>query len=168
MINDAIQEIRVRAEILQNRAQAHHHTSLQRFRGVPDFDPANIRRRDCLLVIAKEMGFLNWPHAKRVLSGEETRDFGGLLCPRKCGGHFNLWYKTHAEADAIRRERGGYVLAFRQQFLVVERPYIETLGLDPDDPDWLALGFDWRGGPAAVRARLYSKLLDTLPREMEG
>jgi hypothetical protein len=167
-MKDAIQEIRVRAEILQRRAQTQNPDTLKRFRVVPDFDSAQIRRRDCLLVIAKEMGFLNWPHAKRVLSGEETEDFGGLLCPRKCGGHFNLWYRTHVEADAIRRERGGYLLTFRRQFLIVERPYIETLGLDPDDPDWQALGFDWHEGPAVVRARLYSKLVATFPREIEA
>ena len=103
-MNDAVQEIRVRAEILHRKAQTNNVTTLKRFRGVPDFDPAHIRRRDCLLVLAKEMGFLNWPHAKRVLSGEGTDDFGALLCPKRCGGHLNLWYKTHTEAEAVLRE----------------------------------------------------------------
>jgi hypothetical protein len=169
-MKDAVQEIRIRAEILQHRAQTQHPQTLERFRSISAFDPAHIRRRDCLFVIAKEMGFLNWPHAKRVLSGEETEDFGGTLCPRRCSGHFNLWYKTHTEADAVRRTRGGYLLAFRRQFLVVERHYIETLGLDPDDPDWNVLEFDWtrNADNGAARARLYSKLIAMLPPESES
>src|SRR5436190_6451023 len=165
-MNDAVQEIRVRAEILHRKAQAHSATTLNRFRAVPCFDPTKIRRRDCLFVLAREMGFLSWPHAKRVLSGEGTDDFGILLCPKKCGGHLNLWYKTHDEAETVRRTRGGYLLAYRKQFLVVESPYIEGLGLDPNDPDWKDLDFDWtvRNGKDAARARLYSKLIASVPR----
>jgi hypothetical protein len=81
----------------------------------------------------------------------------------------NLWYKTHDEAETVRRTRGGYLLAYRKQFLVVERSYIEGLGLDPNDPDWKDLGFDWaaRNGKDAARARLYSKLIAALPRESD-
>jgi len=169
-MNDAVQELRIRAEILHRRAQTQNLKTLNRFQAVPRFDPGKIRRRDCLQVIAREIGFLNWPHAKRVLSGEATDDFGDLLCPRKCGGHLNLWYKTHDEAEAVRQNRGGYLLGYRKQFLVVERSYIETLGLDPDDPDWQALGFDWThgGGRESTRARLYSKLIAALSREADG
>ena len=150
-MNDAVQELRIRAEILQHRTQTQN---------------PNIKRRDCLLAVAKQMGFLNWSHAKRVLSGELAEDYGSLLCPTKCDGHINLRYKTHTEADAVRRDRGGYLLAYRRQFLIVERPYSEALGLDPDDAGWHTIDFDWvRGNGNAVRARLYSKLVAGLPHE---
>ena len=49
---------------------------------------------------------------------------------------------------------------------VVDRYFIETLGLDPDDPDWKMIGFDWvRQADVAARTRLYSKLVAQLPRE---
>jgi hypothetical protein len=166
-MNDAIREIRVRAELLHHNAQTYNTGTLNRFRGVPRFDRANIRRRDCLFVIAREMGFPNWPYAKRVLSGEAMDDFGDLLCPRRCGGYLNLWYRTHGEAEIVRRSRGGYLLAYRKHFLVVERSYIEVLGLDPDDPDWRSLDFDWthNAGKEMIRARFYSRLISALPRE---
>jgi hypothetical protein len=170
----ATQEIRVRAEILHRRALALDPKMLRRFRTLPQFNPANIRRRDCLAVLAAEMGFASWPQAKRVLSGLDATDFGRLLCPNRCGGHLNLWYKTHEEAARVREGRRGWLLGYRHQFLVVDRYYIETLGLDPDDPDWTAIDFDWarredtQPGCGAARARLYAKLIRQLPREAAG
>ncbi len=170
-MRDAIQEIRLRAEILHRRAKVQDSTALQRFTKFPQFDLTSIRRRDCLAVLSTEIGFASWPHAKHVLGGKESADFGTLLCPKKCGGYLNLWYKTHQEASLIRQSCGRYLLAYRSQFLVVERGYIETLGLNPDDPDWSVIDFDWtmkdsvRPGSSAARARLYSNLVAALPRE---
>ena len=168
-MNDAIQEFRVRAELLHSKIASHDTKTLSRFRGIPGLDPSAIRRRDCLFVIARELGFPNWPHAKRVLSGEAADDFGDLLCPRKCGGHLNLWFKSHDEAEAVRNDRGGYLLAYRKQFLVVESSYIQTLGLDPEDADWRSLAFDWThdAGKRGIRARFYTQLVASLPREGE-
>jgi hypothetical protein len=48
----------------------------------------------------------------------------------------------------------------------VDRFYIESLGLDPDDHDWQAIGFDWvRPRDVDARTRLYAKLVAALPRE---
>ena len=38
---------------------------------------------------------------------------------------------------------GGYLLPYKNDFFVCQRAYIQTLGLDPDDPDWEQIGFDW-------------------------
>ena len=105
-MHDAVQEIRVRAEILHRRALALEPQALERFRKLPKFDPADIQRRDCLRVLAAEMGFASWPQAKRVLTGLDTTDCGTLLCPKTCAGHLNLWYKTREEAAAARENRG--------------------------------------------------------------
>jgi len=41
-----------------------------------------------------------------------------------------------------------------------DRHYIETIGLDPEDPDWDFIGRDWaRPAEPAARQRLYGKLL---------
>ena len=37
---------------------------------------------------------------------------------------------------------------------------MDALGLDPDDPDWAAIGWDWaRPRSPAARRRLYARLL---------
>lgn len=143
-----IVELRRRAELLHRRLQ--------------QTDPA-FRRRDSLNRIARELGFPNWPEAKRSITGE-SKDCGDWLCPRRCSAHTNLWYRTYEEAAAIRDQRAEYLLGFRRQFVVVDRYYIESLGLDPDDPDWAAIGFDWvRPRDPEARYRLMAKLVALLP-----
>ncbi|MBM3812795.1 MAG: hypothetical protein FJW20_14305 [Acidimicrobiia bacterium] len=111
---------------------------------------------------------------RRVQSGDQTalKRFRRPAGPTRCGAHINLWYRTRAHAAEVWRQRGGYLLAFRRQFLIVDRFYIETLGLDPDDAAWRALGFDWTrpdagdGACIAARRKLYSALVALMPREM--
>jgi hypothetical protein len=177
-MTDAIQELRVRAEILHSRIEAGDERAVVRLRVLPQYRRSKeddlaaiaqkIRRQDCLTIMAAELGFANWPEAKRVLAGEDNdTDFGTLLCPKRCCGHLNRWYKHYDEAAAMRETCDGYLLAYRRQYLVVDRYYIESLGLDPDDSDWEALGFDWvRPRSNAARARLYGKLVAALPREL--
>jgi hypothetical protein len=149
---DAIQELKTRAEILHRRMQADNPT-------------AEIQRADCLNQIAKELGFASWTAAKNAISGEKpVEDFGTLLYPRR-GGALNSWFKTYEEAHEARALRGGYLLAYRRQFFVVDVAHVEVLGLDPADPDWDAMGFDWvRPRDFAARSRLYAKLVHRLPR----
>jgi len=119
----------------------------------------SIQRRHCLTVSALQLGFQSWPHALSVLTGE-TDDFGTLLYPSTCYGHWNIWSAHYDEASSIRAQHGGYLLAYRRQFLVVDRHYIDSLGLDPDDPDWALIGRDWvKPAEVAARTRLYEKLV---------
>jgi len=174
---DAIRELKTRAEILHRRIQANDHHAIGRLCVLPEFRRASyehltaaigtIRRRDCLTVIAAELGFASWPDAKTAISGDgPIADFGTILYSgHGCAAHLNRWYKTYEEAAADRTESGGYLLAYKRQYLVVDHYFIQSLGLDPADPDWEALGFDWvRPKSLAARSRLYGQLVAGLPR----
>ena len=88
------------------------------------------------------------------------QDFGTLLYPSTCSGHYNIWSASYAEAREIRAAHGGYLLAYKRQFLIVEDGYIDSMGLDPADPDWERMGRDWvQPGDLAARERLYRKLV---------
>jgi hypothetical protein len=179
---DAVRELKTRAEILHRRIQTNDHRAIGRLRVLPDYRRASyehlaaatatIQRRDCLSVIAAELGFASWPQAKTTITGDGPvvgpgADFGTMLYPgHRCAGHINRWYKTYEEAAADRESSSGYLLAYKRQYVVVDRYFIESLGLDPADPDWDALGFDWvRPKSIAARSRLYAKLVACLPRE---
>ena len=172
---DPVRELKVRAEILHGRIDERDPAALKRLRALPEHRRAtdealvaaapDVQRKHCLAVVARELGFDGWPHALRVLGQEAGEaatadDFGTALYTRGCAAYLNHWYVDYAEARALREEIGGYLLAYKRQFLIVARPFIETLGLDPDDPDWAALGYDWaRPRDPAARRRLYGKLL---------
>jgi hypothetical protein len=65
------------------------------------------------------------------------------------------WFTTYAEARASLDAEGGYLLPYRTQFLVTAREGVRELGLDPDDPDWARIGWDWvRPADAAASERL--------------
>jgi hypothetical protein len=164
-MTEAVRELKIRAEILHKRITANDAPALKRLHAVPEFRRSTatiIRRRDCLTVIAAELGFPNWTQAKAALAGDRNvTEFGTLLCPPRCCGHINRWYVSYQEASPEREACNGYLLAYKRQYLVVDRYYIESLGLDPDDNDWKELGFDWVH-PASLpaRTRLYNKLIE--------
>jgi hypothetical protein len=172
---DPTNELKTRAEILHRRIQAGERKAIARLRVLPEFRRASdeelaaaaIRRTHCLAIMAAELGFANWPQAKNALAADgPVEDFGTLLYPRRVDGYINRWYKRYEEAAEVRQSCDGYLLAYRQHFLVVDRFYIESLGLDPDDSDWEAMGFDWvRPKDPAARGRLYGKLVAALPLE---
>jgi hypothetical protein len=173
---DPVRELKVRAEILQRGIEAGDDVVIERLRALPELKKAgrealraaaaSIQRKHCLAVVGLETGFSSWEHARRVLSGDpDEADFGKLLSGPGRGAFLNHWVATYGEARAVHADllaAGSvrYLLAFRRQFLITERGYIESLGLDPDDADWRAIGWDWvKPRSAAARRRLYAKLL---------
>jgi hypothetical protein len=166
-MEDIVHQLRVNARRLQRRVEKRGFEALARVRSLPEFATSDdeclassIQRRHCLAVIARELGFDGWPHARSILTGRTTDDFGRLLSPPGAAAHWNIWSASYEEACAIRAEHGGYLLAYRRHFFIADRYYVEMLGLDPDDADWDRIGRDWvkpREPPA--RARLYGKLI---------
>ena len=94
-----------------------------------------------------------------VLTGRDISDFGMLLCPDRCFAHWNIWCATYEEAAKVRAETNGYLLAYKQQLLVVDSDYIRTLGLDPDAAEWQIMQRDWVKGDIKARSRLYLALI---------
>jgi hypothetical protein len=163
--DDVISEIKAHARVLHRRAQAGEASALELLRALPELAQRNheeigaeLQRRHCLAAVARQLGFRSWKHAKDVLSDVEQRDFGTLLYPSSCSGHYNIWSASYDEAKEIRAAHGGFLLVYRHQFLVVDEAYIDSMGLDPADPDWARIGRDWaRPGDLAARARLYRR-----------
>ena len=55
----------------------------------------------------------------------------------------NRWFTTYESARASREAEGGYLLPYGNQYFVTTSEGIRELGLDPDDPDWALIGWDW-------------------------
>ena len=70
----------------------------------------------------------------------------------------NRWFKTYDEARASLEAEGGYLLPYEDHFLVTVAGAIRELGLDPEDPDWARIGWDWaRPTDAGAWERLKQK-----------
>lgn len=144
-MDDLLDELKARASALHQQAK--------------DGDEV-VPLQHCLSVVARELGFSGWPHLTAVLSGQELEDFGALMYPPRCSAHFNIWSASYDEAQGIRAEHGGWLLPYKHQFLIVDRHFIDTLGLDPDDPAWDEMGRDWvRPVNVDARARLCEQLV---------
>jgi hypothetical protein len=159
-------DLKAQARILHRQAVERHPAALARVQrlgalaGDAASVPLRIRRRHCLTVIARELGFHGWQHAVAVLRGTDSLDFGTLLYPNGAEVHWNIWSASYEEARAIRAQHGGYLLAYRRHFFIADRYFIATLGLDPADPDWQLIGRDWvRPARVDARERLYGKLI---------
>jgi hypothetical protein len=176
---DPIRELKIRAELLHHRIEANDPSALGRLRSAAEFQPhlidggagaarSRIRRHHCLATIAKEFGFDGWSHATSVISGDPNAvDFGTLLYPKHCCGFLNLWYRRYEDARDGLRASGGYLLAYRRDFVVVDRSFIQTMGLDPALPEWRLIGFDWaRPHSWKARTALYGALIASRPREV--
>lgn len=162
-----IDHLKHRARVLQKLVAQSLSTALaelrelDEFRNVPDSGIAEAAtRRDCLAVIAKQLGFPGWPPLLAVMQGARLVDFGTLLVPAKSSAFWNIWFADYEEASRVRAEHGGYLLAYRRQFFVADADYIRHIGLDPDDSDWTAMNRDWPNTTASeARARQYLKLI---------
>jgi hypothetical protein len=98
-----------------------------------------LKLRDCLNHAARDVGFSNWEHGRRVLTGEAAAgdDMGTFWHSPSCNVLLNAWFARHDEArSALAAARGGYLLPYRRQFVVVQGEFIRELGLDPADPGW--------------------------------
>jgi hypothetical protein len=108
-----------------------------------------IRLKHALTVIAIENDQPSWPDLKHHIERQEKRETikrnrtETLLHPRRCWGFLNEWYARYEAARARLEQAGGYLLPYKSHFFICTREYIEVLGLDPDDRDWEAIGWDW-------------------------
>lgn len=73
----------------------------------------------------------------------DRTDSGPVMYVARMDAFLNRWFSGYDEARAALEAEGGYLLPYRDQFFVTVAGAIEELGLNPDDPDWRRIGWDW-------------------------
>jgi hypothetical protein len=74
---------------------------------------------------------------------QENRDEAPVMYVVRMDAIVNRWFTTYEEARASLESEGGYLFPYKNQFFVTLREGVRELGLDPDDPDWARIGWDW-------------------------
>jgi hypothetical protein len=55
----------------------------------------------------------------------------------------NRWFTRYEDARSSLELEGGYLMPYQGHFFITMREGVRELGLDPDDPDWAHIGWDW-------------------------
>lgn len=53
------------------------------------------------------------------------------------------WFASYEQARSSLESEGGYLLPYKAQYFITTSEGIRELGLDPADPDWELIGWDW-------------------------
>lgn len=165
---DPVRELKIRAELLHKRAAANDEASLRRLARLPELrDVASsdeirsrIQRKHCLAIVARELGFVGFPHALRAFEGELCSEGAGtLFVPPRSHGFLNAWFSDLTEARALLVGEQQFLLAYKRHYFVVGPNYLAELGLDPSGAEWTELERDWTHEPGtAARKRVYAQL----------
>jgi len=111
----------------------------------------DLRLRDCLHQAARDVGFADWEHARRVLGGNAGAgdDMGTFWHAPACNAMLSAWFSTHAEARGARSVGPrSFLLPYRRHFVVADADFIVALGLNPAEAAWTALQHDLVAGYA--------------------
>lgn len=73
----------------------------------------------------------------------ESQGEGPTMFETRMDAILSRWFTTYEEARASLESEGGYLLPYRNQYFVTSGEAIRELGLDPADPDWAKIGWDW-------------------------
>ena len=94
-----------------------------------------LQLKHCLTIIAFQLGFENWHHLQKILSGSNSQDeplyMGTFLYPKTCGGFINEWFSDYQQALSSLENYDGlkWLLPYKKQFIVVKEEYIATFHL---------------------------------------
>lgn len=132
---------------------------------LPDLEESNlpyiVKHRHGLAVTARLLGFEGWSHIVHVIEGKRTDDYGKVLSGSAGASYPNIWETDIERARAIRKESGGTLLPYKNQFLIVEDGYLEAHSIPITLPEWEKVGPDWTNpGDIGQRARLYERRIE--------
>ena len=81
--------------------------------------------------------------AEKTGSSVDGNYRGPVMYARRLDVFLNRWFVSYEEARASLGKQGGFLFPYNRQFFVCEEGAIRALGLDPGDPDWQRIGYDW-------------------------
>lgn len=125
-----VTELKTRARLLLNASR--------------DAQPA-LRLRHCLHQVARDVGFLHWEQALKVLGGQAVPgdDMGTFWHAPACDTLLNTWFANYGEARlALEKKAGGVLLPYRRQFVLAGDEYLREVGIDHRDDAWAGVQRD--------------------------
>ena len=120
--------------------------------------PEISKLKDGLNEAAVHHGFSSWKHCTEVFSSKSS-DQGTFWYRPGCSAFFCQWFANLDEARRIHRQSKGFLLPYKNQFVVVENGFIELLGLSAADPRWIEIGHDLAGNISSKISLCFASLV---------
>jgi hypothetical protein len=104
-----------------------------------------VRLKHALTVLAVEHGFESWAALKETVEGANPTlpDEAELMYHRRQDVLLNHWFAHYHQAKTALEALEGFLFPYRHHFYICEAEGVRILGLDPEDPDWAAIGWNW-------------------------
>ena len=153
--NMSIEEFKIQASILMKKLQSDDSASVEElFKQLPEFKDSDlqtiqkqVKRKHALRVIAQQNDFDSWDDLKTNCAQALANTFVKAYA----GGHLNKWFANYNDAKTEQKIHGGFLLPYKHQFFICDADYLAMLGLNPNDPEWSLIEFDWVR-PANIKA----------------
>lgn len=177
--HSALEEFKTQAAILFKQLHAHDRSIAQqatlRLQRLDLFEhlsveaiiqSEHVQLKHALNAIAQENDYASWADFKKYLERKallaKRRDqYYTRFYPRRCARFVLEWHADYAIASTELGRSEGYLFPYKNQFFICSAECIITLGLDPDDPDWKRMGYNWvEPADEEARARLDTKLTE--------
>ncbi len=154
-----LREVRIRASLMMKAARAGDPDALSRLGLKP-------KHRTALNTVALEMTGRSYLDLRALDLPVEAVQRSKVADParmfeRHLAQFLNHWFANYEEAVLHLQTAGGFLFPFKNQFVVVEADLLKNVGLDPNDPDWAVIGWNWVDPSSATAfARLSTILID--------
>jgi len=140
--NDLLHELKVRARLRLNAlhagdaavlAYAQHIVRRRRWSL-----PSEWKLQHALNIVANELDFRDWQHARLVLSGKAKmgEDMGGFWYSPRGMLLLNHWFARYDDAKRFQRQAERWLFPYGKQFVVGDRNYLREMSLDPQSLLW--------------------------------
>ena len=144
----AIEELESRAKQLHSGIESGDPGCLGRVRAriaaLTEAEYGDVTLEHARMTVAREAGFKTWRMAGDLFAGRlgPGDDFGDFWYSTSTDVLLNHWCRNYEEAREVHQHQGGYLLPYRRHFAVVQKAYIEILGMEGDDPAWQSVRFN--------------------------
>ena len=156
-MNAPVDELKTRARMLLKLLQSGFVPAQKRARvlgRLHDWDmPDEWQLRHCLNLVAAEIGFQNWEHARNYLGGTAAtaHDSGDFWYGKELSAFMHAWFANYAEAKEHLRtqnqhETRCFLLPYRAQFFVAQAEAMHAIGLSTDSTIWQPMAYDLVSG----------------------
>lgn len=140
MMERALNELKTQAKKLLKSCKQHDSEALARidkWHKYLQVVESDLKLKHCQLLLAKELGFSDWQHIQKILSGGANKakielNFGSLFHSTACSAFINQWF---AHYDDAKKASDGkdFIFPYKRQFIVASTDYMQALGLTEMD-----------------------------------